>query len=152
TNVDLEKEEFWDVDADDMRMLRRLEVWRNPVTAENPDDPALFKTIKTGYDLYAEGRTQFRLNDSSATWESSSPSMSTGHNAVGGAPGDYTNFLPAEAKKLAGMDSSTLSPVDSVRLTLSSATDMNPRQRENMVAAVQGILSRSQGGQKRQGA
>jgi hypothetical protein len=149
TNVDLEKEEFWDVEANDMRMLRRLGVWRNPVTAEQPDEPALFKTIKTGYDLYAADRTKFRLNDNSATWESNSPSMSTGHNIMGGTSGDYTNLLPREAKKLAGVDSSTLSPLDSVRLTLTSATDMNPRQRENIITAVEGILNRSKGGQSR---
>ncbi|KIM31988.1 hypothetical protein M408DRAFT_327365 [Serendipita vermifera MAFF 305830] len=149
TNIsekDLENEEFWDVDAEGMRALRRLTVWRNPVIGDEPGRPALFRSVKTGYDVFAEERTQFKLNDTTATWGGNRP-IASSQNEVGGPGGDYHTFLPEKLKQMAGIDSLAMKPADLVGLNLALSANLTPRERENAATAVDEILSQAQGTQ-----
>jgi hypothetical protein len=148
-DLEIGQEEFWDVDADTMRVVRQMMAWRNPVTADEPGEPALFHRIKSGYDVYAEERTQFRLNDTSATWSSNGPT--TSHpDMLGGQKGDYSAFMPEQMKRLAEVDTASMKPADVVRFSLTRAVDIPPRQRENVVSAVEDFLSSATAPQNRQ--
>ena len=146
---DLEDEEFWDVDADAMRAMRRLSVWRNPVVGDEPGRPALFRAVKTGYDIFAEERTQFKLNDTTASWGGNRPTSSS-QNEVGGPGGNYGVFLPEGLKKMAGIDSTAMKPSVLADLNLALSANLTPRERENAAATVEEILSRAQGAKQKQ--
>ncbi|KAG8822290.1 hypothetical protein FRC19_006267 [Serendipita sp. 401] len=134
---------FWDVDAEDMRLFRQLTVWRNPVTHEEPGKPALFQDMKTGYDIFAEERTEFRLNDYTATVTVNGPTT-TPYFQIGGPNGDYEGVLPKGVQNLASVDSATLSPIDAARFTLALAPDMSQKQREDILNTIHNTISRSQ--------
>jgi hypothetical protein len=146
---DLETEELWDVDADAMRAFRRLTVWRNPVTGDEPGRPALFRSVKTGYDIFAEERTQFKLGDTSASWGGNRPTSSSQAD-MGGPVGEYGMFLPEKLKKLAGVDSTAMKPADLAGLNLALSVDLTPREREDASAMVEDIVSHVQGTQAKQ--
>lgn len=146
---DLEDEEVWDVDANAMRAFRKLTVWRNPVVGDEPGRPALFRSVKTGYDIFAEERTQFRLNDTTASWGGNRPTSSS-QAEVGGPSGDYRVFLPEMLKKVAGVDSTVMKPADLAGLNLALSANLTPREREGAAAAVDEILSRAKGAQQKQ--
>lgn len=145
---DLEDEEFWDVDANAMRAFRKLTVWRNPVVGDEPGRPALFRSVKTGYDIFAEERTQFKLNDTTASWGGNRPTSSS-QTEVGGPSGDYRVFLPETLKKVAGVDSTAMKPDELASLNLALSANLTPREREGAAAAVDEILSRAKGGQQK---
>jgi hypothetical protein len=146
---DLETEELWDVDADAMRAFRRLTVWRNPVIGDEPGRPALFRSVKTGYDIFAEERTQFKLGDTSASWAGNRPTSSSQID-VGGPAGEYGLFLPEKLKKLAGVDSTAMKPADLASLNLALSVNLTPRERGDAAATVEEFVSRVQGSQTKQ--
>jgi hypothetical protein len=129
----LEDEHWGDVDPDDMRLLRQLTMWRNPVTAE-PGEPALFKQIKTGYEIFAEERTRFELKDTSLT---------TSHH-MDPAASDYSQYLQDTVSGSAARDASSIPPTQLAKLNLAFSHDLTLRQRENVVTAIQDFLSRAQ--------
>jgi hypothetical protein len=143
---DLETEELWDVDADAMRAFRRLTVWRNPVIGDELGRPALFHSVKTGYDIFAEERTQFKLGDTSASWAGNRPTSSSQVD-VGGSVGEYGLFLPEKLKKLTGVDSTAMKPADLASLNLALSANLTPREREDAAATVEEFVSRVQGTQ-----
>jgi len=142
-------EEVWDVDADAMRAFRGLTVWRNPVLGDEPGRPALFHTVKTGYQTFAEERTEFKLGDTSASWAGNNPTSSSQAD-IGGPGGEYSSFLPESIRELAGVDATTMKPADLASLTLALSANLTPREREDAAAAVDHILSRGQSTQNKQ--
>ncbi|KAG8833672.1 hypothetical protein FRC17_010276 [Serendipita sp. 399] len=138
-----EEGEFMDVDPEDMRLFRQLMTWRNPVTPDEPGKPALFQNVKTGYDLFAEARTEFRLNDYTGTVTLNGPTI-TPYIQIGGIGGDYDQLFPKEVQHLTSVDSATLPPLDAARLTLGLRPDVSQSQRESILATIDSVLSRSQ--------
>lgn len=136
------EEDLGDLDPDTIRMFRQMNAWRNPVVAEEEGKPALFHHVKTGYDLYAEARTEFRLNDHTTTVTVNSPTAPLS-NSIGGPEGEYKFFLPEHIQGLAGQDSSSLPPEDIVRLALVQSADLSPMHKEALAATVREFITKT---------